>query len=201
VALSKIQAESMNLADTFAFTGTVSGASSGLVKLLDATISSAVANYDIDSTYINSTYDTYRLEFELMPADDGKYVNIRVIVGGAVQSSGSYYGTEAMPTDGGTTYNSNTGNSAHRLTGYTIGNADGEGITGIIEMKNINSTTFPFQYMGYTVTHHNSSGNHYGNACTGSVRPANRGDVVNGIRFFFSQGNIASGRVKLYGIT
>ena len=40
MALSKIQAESMNLADTFAFTGTVSGM--GMDLLLTSTWSSAV---------------------------------------------------------------------------------------------------------------------------------------------------------------
>jgi len=54
--------------------------------------------------------------------------------------------------------------------------------------------------MGYSVVH-NSSGNHYGSAVTGSLRPANRGDVVNGLRLKFTSGNIESGRVKLYGIS
>ena len=74
MALSKIQAESMNLADTFAFTGTVTGASSGLVKLLDATISSAVAYYDIDSTYINSTYDSYEIQYILRSSSDNDHL-------------------------------------------------------------------------------------------------------------------------------
>ena len=169
-----------------------------LTKLLDATISSAVANYDIDSTHINSTYDTYRLEFELIAATDGTYTNLQVFVGGSVQT-GSIYGTEASPTDGGTTY-SNNATTGFNLQGYTVGNADGEGITGIIELKNVNSTTLPFHIMGYSVVH-NSSGNHYGSAVTGSLRPANRGDVVNGLRLKFNSGNIESGRVKLYGIT
>ena len=58
--LSKIQAESMNLADTYAFTGTVSGAG-GLVKLLNTTASSGASEYIVDSTYINSTYDNYKI--------------------------------------------------------------------------------------------------------------------------------------------
>ena len=60
MAIDKIQAEGINLADTFAFTGTVSGAG-GFVKLLASTSSSGVANFDIDSTYINSTYDNYKI--------------------------------------------------------------------------------------------------------------------------------------------
>ena len=59
MALSKIQAESMNLADTFAFTGTVTGASSGLVKLATQDITSATSAITFDN--ISSTYDSYRI--------------------------------------------------------------------------------------------------------------------------------------------
>ena len=57
MALSKIQAESMNLADTFAFTGTVSGA--GDMQLL-ATSSSTSTVTEVDIT-LPSGYDNYYL--------------------------------------------------------------------------------------------------------------------------------------------
>ena len=47
------------------------GAISSMKLLLNATISSAVAEYDISSTYINSTYDSYHLIASLRPASDG----------------------------------------------------------------------------------------------------------------------------------
>ena len=60
--------------DTTAFTigsdGVLSGTGSpAMVKLLDADIST-VSQYDITSTYINSTYDEYILSFNLLPASD-----------------------------------------------------------------------------------------------------------------------------------
>ena len=58
MALSKIQAESMNLADTYAFTGSVTGADSSLVKIEEKTISSGTSNIDFTSG-IGSTYDLY----------------------------------------------------------------------------------------------------------------------------------------------
>lgn len=62
MALSKIQSESMNLADTYAFTGTVSGAGS-MVLLNTYTVSSASVTEIIwDNTYFNSTYDKYLLQ-------------------------------------------------------------------------------------------------------------------------------------------
>jgi hypothetical protein len=51
MALSKIQAESMNLADTYAFSGTVSGASSGDGQSWTDVTSSRSAN----TVYTNST--------------------------------------------------------------------------------------------------------------------------------------------------
>lgn len=60
MALSKIQSESVNLADNFAFTGTVTGAG-GQVHLITHTVSDAVAQVIFNETYINSTYDNYLL--------------------------------------------------------------------------------------------------------------------------------------------
>ena len=57
--LTKTQAEGINLADTFAFTGTISGASSGLVKLATQDITSASSAITFDN--ISSTYDSYRI--------------------------------------------------------------------------------------------------------------------------------------------
>lgn len=62
MALSKIRSESVDLADDFAFTGTVSGAG-GLTLLNTYTVSSASVTEIIwDNTYFNSTYDTYCLK-------------------------------------------------------------------------------------------------------------------------------------------
>ena len=97
MALSKIQAESMNLADTFAFTGTVSG--TGMNLLLNATISSAVSEYVIDSTYFNSSYDTYFLTFHMLPATDGVYLYSRAYVGGVGGHCSAF--AQASPVDQG----------------------------------------------------------------------------------------------------
>jgi hypothetical protein len=67
MALSKIQAESMNLADTYAFTGTVSGASD-LVKLSTVTISGTdTTNIDFNNLF-TSDYDIYKIYFDRVTA-------------------------------------------------------------------------------------------------------------------------------------
>tara|TARA_R100001591_G_scaffold84873_1_gene91182 strand:+ start:1325 stop:1918 length:594 start_codon:yes stop_codon:yes gene_type:complete len=192
---SKIQGESVNLADTFAFTGTVTGTDKGMKLLLDATISSAVSEYDISSTYINSTYDNYYLDVALHPATDDTIPYMRPIVGGSVVTSGIEYSTYGI--EHGLVFGNNT--SFIRLTRSPVGNADGESITINGHLQNINSTTIPFVFSGLN----NSvkiDGDHEGSIATGGLVVGSRASVVNGIRLYFSSGNIESGTVKLYGI-
>lgn len=58
MALSKIQSESVNLADNFAFTGTVSGAG-GMTKLATVSSTSSVSSADISVNY--SAHINFRL--------------------------------------------------------------------------------------------------------------------------------------------
>ena len=58
--LSKIQAESMNLADTYAFTGTVTGTPSGLTKISTTTASNATS-VSFTGLDTSSTYSMYKI--------------------------------------------------------------------------------------------------------------------------------------------
>ena len=169
-----------------------------MVKLLDATISSAVSEYDIDSTYINSTYDSYQLFASLLPATDGANAYGRVFVGGSVQT-GTIYAIEVAGRDASGYVSSNGTEQFYFNGGDTIGNATGEGITYNILMLNVNSTTRPFTIEGGSSSY-TTSGNHKSNGIGGSLIVANASNVVNGFRLYFNTGNIASGTVKLYGI-
>ena len=194
MALTKVQAEGVNLADTFAFTGTVTG-TKGMTLLLDATISSAVSEYDISSTYINSTYDTYFLDASILPATDNVIPQLFPMVGGSVLSSGVSYATYGH--ESGTMRGHNFTNI--RLSYSHSGNADGEFAIVNGFLQNVNSTTIPFAFSGYS-NMFATDGLHEGLSLSGALDPANRASVVNGIRLNFSSGNIASGTVKLYGI-
>ena len=196
MALTKVQAEGVNLADTFAFSGTVSGAG-GRDLLLSDTISSAVAQYDISSTYINGTYDEYILDYNLAPATNNVDLDTRVFIGGVLQT-GSIYGYENS-LNSASTYDSSNGSSVGRLTIANIGSATGEYVSGSLNLRNVNSTTFTFNYFGSNNLY-NTDGNHQSTKNHGMLVIANRADVVNGFRLFFGSGNIASGTVKLYGI-
>jgi len=171
---------------------------SGLVFLLDADMS-GVANYDITSTYINSTYDEYYITFDLLPANDGVDLHGTAIVGGSVTTASKYafehdrIGTNAEDIDDATDV------VFFNPTFNTIGNAAGEGITGHVTLQNVNSTTRSCVASGI-VNYFTTGGAHNADTFAGAFLPANRADVVNGLRFAFSGGNIASGNVKVYGL-
>ena len=165
--------------------------------LLDATISSAVSEYDIDSTYINSTYDTYVLNYNLLPSTDNKQLQARVFVGGTVQTGNIYQYENAHLA--ASSYGSSSGGAYFRLSFIENGNAAGEGIIGSVTFRNVNSTSVPFSWTQIS-NHFNNSSVHYAAAHGGALLAANRADVVNGWRFYYESGNIASGNVKLYGI-
>ena len=180
------------------FSGTVTGDNSGsLVKLLSATISSAVSVYDISSTYINSTYDSYRIIGYFLPADDNKYLMMRVFVGGTVQTS-SIYGYETNNIGSGNAGGGNT-ESDFGTQQFGSGNQAGEGSSIDMTIQNVNSTVAPFAISGFN-NHQNTDPNHNASTFGGSLLAANRANVVNGLRFKFHTGNIASGTIKLYGI-
>ena len=70
MALSKIQAESMNLADTYAFSGTVTGAGDpSLVKIHEENVTSSVTHVAFTSTHITDTYHTYGPPSKLLHSD------------------------------------------------------------------------------------------------------------------------------------
>ena len=172
----------------------------GMIKLLDATISSAVSEYVIDSTYFNSTYDTYFLTFHMLPSSDGVYLYSRGYVGGAQQGgSGNYYANEKSALSSSTYGNANSSIIWMEHNISSVGNAAGEGNTfqGIIQ--NVNDTTKPCQISG--ISHSASTGALHGaQNCSGSFLVANRASVMNGMNFYYNSGNIASGRVRLYGV-
>tara|TARA_R110001592_G_scaffold292031_2_gene561523 strand:- start:315 stop:926 length:612 start_codon:yes stop_codon:yes gene_type:complete len=199
--LVKTQAEGINLADTFAFSGTVSGAGS-LTLLLSATISSPISAYDISSTYINSTYDEYIIQAEFLPTNDGVYFYSRVFVGGTIQD-GSIHGREMGAMSSSSYYNDNTATEFVLYNYATLGNAVGEGITINANLQNVNSSTRPCAITGMS-SYFNTSGLPNNAFFGGNLLPANRANIVNGLRFYGSAdtgGNtIASGSIKLFGV-
>jgi len=175
----------------------------GMDLLLSTTISSAVAQFDITSTHINSTYDEYMLFYALNTVVDSKILQGRVFVGGTIVTT-SIYQYEHTQHDANAGASSN-GDGEFFISSTVNGNVVGEGASGSMTFHNVNSTDFPFQITGNNNSH-NTAGNHNGGTVYGqSLDISDKASVVNGFRLFYSgadgSGNtIASGTVRLYGV-
>lgn len=74
MALTKVQAEGINLADTFAFSGTVTGTNNSYVKLAQTSVTSSVATVDFNSSIIDSsTYKNFFFTYNSVTATSGNY--------------------------------------------------------------------------------------------------------------------------------
>ena len=202
IRATTIKSSTGNTAATIANNGTVTFASNPVgitfnqVKLLDVTISSAVAYYDITSTYINATYNDYFIIFSFKPATDSVYLRSQVYMGGVLQT-GAIYAYEMGSGVHGST-NSN-GNDYFMYTHNPTGNSTGEYVGGKINLTNVNDTNFCFNYSG-KINMMSTGGSHAGYNAFGSLTNTQASSVVNGFRFYFSSGNITNGTIKVYGV-
>ena len=197
--LSKIQSESMNLADNYAFTGTVSGAG-GLVKLLTQSNVSAQGTYDINSTYINSTYDDYFFILNAVPSATAS-LYAQFFVGGSVVTQDYTWhicrldsSVFATDTHGGTemrivsSSNNATTSGGFICTGY-IRNVNSTAMASVIQVE-----TLRIQGQG-------TSADTKAHIMAGSQDQDSSSSVVNGIRFFMSSGNIEVKAFNLFGVS
>ena len=198
IETQNIKFDSDTTAFTIASDGSVTGTgSSDLVKISDTTATD-VAQIDI-TTGFSSTYDTYYVVYDMLGATDGQDAYVQVFIGGSHSSAGAF-GREVLPTDGGGTAGADTGsNNFIRLQRYGVGNATGEGLNGHFYIFNRNSTTRPTTAVGAT-NNIQDNGNHNHTIISGSQTAAYRANVIDGLRFLFSSGNVATGNIKLYGI-
>ena len=124
MALSKIQSESVNLADNFAFTGTVSGAG-GQVHLITHTVSDAVAQVIFNETYINSTYDNYLLIAKWFVSADSSKLDFQFRQQDGTAINDSNYIRNIAQTTYGSTFTGPT-DSAEIAQNLGVGGGDRE---------------------------------------------------------------------------
>ena len=179
------------------FSGTVTG--TAMVKLLDATISDTVSEYNIGSSIITSTYDNYRVIADFMMDGEGRNLYIRAISGGTVLDSSVYARENAALSS--STYDGSNSTSIWVVCNITaFGNASGEGISVAVDFFNMTTTTKPASLTG-RANSFNTSALHNSNVFGGVLLPTQVSTVLDGIQFRPDTGNISSGRVKVYGIS
>ena len=209
MALSKLAANSFDLTDNYAFTGTTTGIVSTqklfLIKNIDASNSSTVNFINgSNDVVIDNTYKTYIFRFINMHPDPNNGPNFGI----QATTDGSNFNVTQSVThfrarhddDTSTTFGYDTGNDSVQATGYqsmgSPGNGNDECFTGQAIIFNPSSTTFIKHYV--TVCANFESGDIAQNVYNAGY--FNTTSALTGFSFKMSAGNIGSGRIALYGI-
>lgn len=159
----------------------------GLDPIGEVVVSSPVAQVDfqdgVGGIVFDGTYDSYTLEFiSVVPDTDNVDFRARVFVGGVLQT-GSVYESFGVV-------------SPQITIGVNIGSDVGEGLDGEIKSFTPVSITqykrfiYNVVYTGFTAT---TSG------FRGIAQYTTSANAIDGLRFYFSSGNIESGIFRLYG--
>ena len=168
----------------------------GMVKLFSSTSSSGVANFDIDSTYINSTYDNYRMYLGYQTASDNVIALVDFFVGGTEVTANYSYENAALTSS---TYAYDAVGAGKMFLGSTQGNATSETGTVVLDLTNVNSTDVATRIHGFQ-SYNATNANAVGRVFQGGQDVNSYTSVVNGIKFYISSGNIIVKNFALYGV-
>jgi hypothetical protein len=142
-----------------------------------------------------SGFHELEIVFEnVLPATNAVQFRLRVRSGGSFQTT-SYLCSGARPDIGGNVAYSSTTFIA--LTGSTNLSNSGAGLSGAARGYNVSSSSVAKIFT--VLTHHVASGNSPANVVGGGFW--NSTAAIDGLEFSMSSGNIASGTIKIYGLT
>tara|TARA_B100001057_G_scaffold116822_1_gene115347 strand:+ start:839 stop:1480 length:642 start_codon:yes stop_codon:yes gene_type:complete len=207
--VSNIETQNIKFdSDTTAFTigsdGIVTGNNApAMVKLFEGSFGSSsgdgsITHYDIDSTYINSTYDAYDIIGYFRPSGDNRYLYMKLMTSGSVITS-NHLGYEYLYAAGTHAGGGNT-ESSFGFQAFGSGTAEGRGTKLHARVSNVNNTSSPCSITASVNYMEHTGGAHQGSYMCGSMIDGQHATVINGFRFQFHTGNIHGGYVKIYGI-
>ena len=211
MALSKLAANSFDLTDNYAFTGTTTGVTSTqklfLIKNIDASSSSTVDFVNgSNSVVLDNTYKTYLFRIiNVHPSTNsgGFAVNFSIDTGSnynVTKTTTSFVAQHQESGSGGqlgyqTGYDLSQSTSDQEITQNIYATDDNSGC-GNLYLFNPSSTTFVKHFVSET-------GSMFANARAWHNFVAgycNTTSAIDAVRFKFDTGNIDSGRIALYGI-
>ena len=175
---------------------TLTNSNVGMIKLL-STSASAAASFQIDNTYINSTYDNYHIDMGFLHATDNTGLNVTFLVGGSEVTANYCYENAALTSS---TYGYDALGGSNMQIGGATGNASGETARLTMTLSNVNSNTIATFIHGFHYSSANN-GNTVGRVFQGGQDVNSYNGVVNGIKFAPGSGNITVNYFKLYGLT
>lgn len=201
---TRMRIEQNVILDTSLFFGTRLAGVWELISATDPTVSAA--SIDITSG-IDSTYDTYELEFELKPETDDAQLRLKTgLASGGLHASGYQYANRIIKSDEAEydTYSSLDGTPGYFAltddnTGYKVGNASVEGVAGRVTFWSPDLNGSKHTYFLIDTVYANPSSLMIG-AIGRGMYSANIGFGFNRLNLAFNTGNIAAGGfVKLWG--
>ena len=205
MSLSKVQAESIDLTATYAFSGTVTDTVTRNLVLLQTLTASSSATLSFTSG-IDNTYQSYVFKFiNIHRETDSTNFSFQASI-----DNGSNYNTtvtntlfRALQNEAGNTTALSYSTGADQAQGTAFirldeddgGNDNDQSLSGTLEIYNPSSTTF--------VKHFTSQTNGYGATGTYGGFVAgyfNTTSAIDAIQFKMNSGNIDSGTIKMYGV-
>jgi len=207
-SLSKIKANSLNLAGTFGFTGTVSGLADETPLVLINTFTSDGSDSDatFTSSHITSTYKEYLFVFNNMhPETDEVDLQFNASVDNGsnynVAKTTTAFWAEQIESGDAAQIQYRTGDDLAQGTGYqtvmdALGNGNDESGAGIMRLYNPSDTTFVKHFITQVQYYHKSD--YAINLFTAGY--LNTTSAVNNIRFQMSSGEIQGGTIDLFGV-
>lgn len=173
-------------------------ASNGCSRVLLAS-STASASSSLNFTTIGS-YDVYELEFNaVVPATNAVAIYIRISSDGGStwKNTGYAYGTGGSTSAAVTVVNGTATDTGFTLNGgANMSNTAGIGFNGNAKIYNLPSSTLR---KVFTSTGQFYDGTNYRTVISGANYTTDT-NAINAIQVIMSSGNIASGKVTLYGI-
>jgi len=208
-SLSKIKANSLNLAGTFGFSGTVSGLADETPLVLISTFTSDGSDATASFTSgINSTYKEYLFIFNnLHPSaetnlqfngssDTGSNYN--------VTKTTTFFQTRHDEDDSPTQLAYETGKDLAQGTGFKqlvpyVGTGNDESVSGFLKLYNPSSTTFVKHFIAQTNGYGTDGSNEscYGGFAAGYF---NTTSAIDAIQFKMASGEIQGGTIDLFGV-
>ena len=182
-----------------------SGVASGAMTLISTQTASSSATVSFTSG-IDSTYKEYIFKFiNVLPASDGVKLKFNLSIDGGsnynvTKTAANFYAghTEADAT-GGPSFDSGLAQSTSDAfaTVGAIGSAADEGCSGYLCLFDPSNTTFVKHFISKVTIY----GSNPQSQVTYGAGYGNTTSAINAVRFNMESGNIASGTIKLYGVS
>ena len=176
-----------------------------LIKVDEFTVSSAVASVILGggssgssglNASIDSTYDVYMVQYSnVFMSSSGANNRIRFTVSGSADTSANYDGASKQMYTNQAFYNASSANATY-INSLGLGTTQDKSDNGTLYLFNFNNAS-EYSFITQEQVQTNSSSEIAGimGGATLTIQQA-----TDGIQFFASTGNIASGKFSLFGL-